>query len=140
MSTKKKSVKKIIDHRKGSNKNFTDKQMFAAIKDSNAIMSVVADRLKCSWSCASDYVNSKPEYIQAWENEKESNLDLCESKLFASINKGDTQDAKWFLTRIGKNRGYAEKIEVDDVTDYEKQENKLSAIADKFKKRVNKKK
>ena len=75
-------------------------------------MSVVAKRIGASWHTAARYVDMWEESRQAWSNEQETILDLAESKAHEAINKGDTAMIKWYLSKKGKERGYADSIEV----------------------------
>jgi len=48
-----------------------------------------------------------------WQDEREGILDMAESTIFANIKAGDSQDAKWVLSRLGKERGYVERTETE---------------------------
>ena len=37
---------------------------------------------------------------------------MSEGVLYENIKGGDSNDAKWVLSRLGKNRGYVERSEV----------------------------
>jgi hypothetical protein len=91
---------------------FTKNAVLSAIKGSGGIVSNVANRLNCSWVSARKYIDVWPETKQAYEEEKEAILDLCESVLYSSIKNGDTQSAKWVLATKGKERGFIERREV----------------------------
>ena len=84
-----------------------------AIKGSGAVMSTIAKRLDCAWYTARKYVNEWEATRQAYEDEEQMILDLAESKIYESINNGNTQDAKWLLATKGKKRGFTEKQEVE---------------------------
>lgn len=83
-----------------------------AIKGSGGIMSAVAKRVGCDWATARKFVNNSPKLKRMFEAEREIVLDMAESTLFNSIRAGDTSDAKWLLSRLGKERGYAERKEL----------------------------
>lgn len=74
-------------------------------------MSTIAEKLGVTWNTAKSYVNKWPETIQAFEDERNRIVDMAESVLVKSIRNGDTQDAKWLLSRLGKDRGYVERQE-----------------------------
>jgi hypothetical protein len=84
-----------------------------AIKGSGGVMSTIAKRLDCAWYTARKYVNEWEATRQAYEDEEQMILDLAESKIYESINNGNTQDAKWLLATKGKKRGFTEKQEVE---------------------------
>ena len=82
-----------------------------AIRNSGGIMSTIAEKLGVTWHTAKSYVDKWPETIQAFEDERNRIVDMAESVLVKSIRNGDTQDAKWLLSRLGKDRGYVERQE-----------------------------
>lgn len=86
--------------------------VLTAINDSGGIMSTIAKRLSCDWHTAKKWCHKFEETAQALDDETEKVLDLAESKLYASINEGNTQDAKWLLSTKGKRRGFSERHEI----------------------------
>jgi len=64
-----------------------------------------------------------------YKDERESILDMAESVLFKNIKNGDFVDSKWMLSKLGKDRGYgdsvdlkhSESIDVSVLTDEELQ-------------------
>lgn len=104
----------------GRKKNYSKKQILLAIKNSNAIVSTIAKTLQCDWHTAEAYINKWPETIQAYKDEEEFVLDFAESKIMDSIRKGNTNDAKWYLSKKGKHRGYGDDLQpslFDDLED-----------------------
>lgn len=95
----------------------TEKKLITAIKNTGGIVSVIAKKLDVTWHGARKAIDANPVALQAWHDEREGILDLAESALVKSIQQGDTQDAKWLLSRLGKHRGYAERIEFEDIKD-----------------------
>jgi transposase-like protein len=88
------------------------KDVFTAIQDSGAVMSTIARRLSCDWHTAKRWCLKWEDTAQALEDETEKILDMAESKLYQSINEGNTQDAKWLLSTKGKRRGFTERTEI----------------------------
>ncbi len=84
----------------------------AAIPKSGGIISTIAKRVGCDWNTAKKWCTEKPTVRQAYEDECESLLDMAEGVILKSIQGGDSADAKWYLTRKGKGRGYAERQEI----------------------------
>lgn len=74
-------------------------------------MSSIAKKLSVTWHTAKSYVETWPETQQAFQDEREKIVDMAEATLFKSIREGDTGDAKWVLSRLGKDRGYVERNE-----------------------------
>ena len=91
------------------------KAIIEAIKDSGGIMSTIARRLGVTWHTADSWVKQYDETKQALQDERETILDLAESTLFRNIKDGNSQDAKWLLSTMGKNRGYNERQEITGV-------------------------
>jgi len=96
--------------------NYTIEQIIEAIKNTGGIVQKIANNLSCDWKTAERYVNMYDETKEAYKAEKESLLDLAESKIIESIGKGNTIDAKWYLSTQGKKRGYTDKQEPDDTS------------------------
>ena len=92
-------------------KTYTVAQFAKAIPGSGGIISTVAKRVGCNWQTARSHIDKSPTLTRMWQDEREGLLDLAESVLMQSIQSGDTQDAKWYLARLGKNRGFADKVE-----------------------------
>lgn len=100
----------------------TEKRFLQAISGSGGIIATIAKRLNLEWQVAEDFINADLTLKIAYEAERKGILDLCESVVLRNVqlaqeaqrngNQGDTTDAKWILSRLGKDRGYAERQEV----------------------------
>lgn len=101
--TEKKAGRKEID--------FTEDEVLAAIKGSCGIMARVAKNLSCEWSTAKKYVERFESAKLAMDDELETVLDTAENNLFQAINAKDIDAIKWFLSRKGRSRGYADRTE-----------------------------
>ncbi len=91
---------------------FTAEQVIEAIKGSGGIVTSIARKMGANWHTAERYIKTYPTIGQAYKDECESVLDMCESSLFTNIKSGDTSDAKWFLSKRGKHRGYGDQVDV----------------------------
>ena len=89
------------------------KRVKAAIPKSAGIMSTIAGRLGCDWHTASNYIKADPELSQMLADETEGVLDMAESVVFKSAQAGNTQDAKWLLSKKGKARGYGDSVDMN---------------------------
>ena len=89
------------------------KKVKAAIPKSAGIISTIASRLNCSWHGADDFIKNDPELLQIYNDEKEGVLDMAESVVFKSAQGGDTQSAKWLLSKKGKARGYGDSVDMN---------------------------
>ena len=116
---------------------YTEEEVIAAIKNSAGIISVIAEKLNCSWNTAHKYINEYDFCKIAYMDEEERVLDLSESQMIKAIEEGDRQMIRWHLGTKGKKRGYTERHEFEDVTDLEKQREKFKTLADQFKDSVN---
>lgn len=95
----------------GRKKSYPKKLVIDAILNSNGIVSTIAQKLNCDWHTADSYIHKWEETIQAYNNETEKVLDFAESKIMESIRKGNTADAKWYLSKKGKSRGYGDDLQ-----------------------------
>ena len=78
---------------------------------SGGIVRVVAKRLGISdWYTAQRLINKWAETKEAFKAEAEGVLDLAESVVVKRIGDGDIATAKWYLTKKGKERGYADDL------------------------------
>lgn len=93
--------------------DFQMEQVLLAIEGSGGIMSNVARKLNCTWDTAKAYCNKWEETKRALVNEKETVLDIAENTLLDKIKEGDEQSAKWYLSKIGKLRGYGDSLAIE---------------------------
>jgi len=96
---------------------YTAQNFIAAIPGTGGIVSVIARKVGCEWETAKKYIDTYPTVRAAYDAECEAMLDLAESAVLRNIKlaaqgEGDTADAKWYLTKKGKRRGYGEAMEV----------------------------
>lgn len=100
--TKKKSTKKKAIGRQ----RIRISTVIKAINGTGGIISQVAERLQCSRQTVYAYINKYPEVKSAYDDEKDTILDVCEEGLFAKIYGQDFEAIKYYLERKGKSRGY----------------------------------
>lgn len=101
-------------------KSFSTAELLAAIKGSNANMSVIAERLQCSWATARRYIGDDTEAKEAFKGENERMLDTAERIIADSLEqKADPaerlQTAKWLLATKGGGRGYGRRTKYGNV-------------------------
>lgn len=92
---------------------------FAKAADGSfGILTTIAKNLGVSRPTVYKFIKANQEKAGAiLKEESERTLDTVETKLYDSINEGDTGSVKWYLSRKGASRGYAEKTETrQDVT------------------------
>lgn len=113
--------------------DFSVKDILEAIEDSFGIVNTIAGRLGCSWNTARDKIQKHEATRIAFDNEREKILDVSEGVVLNEIiNKKNEGTAKWVLSRLGKKRGFAEKVEMEDTTDYAEQKRKIDEYQKKF--------
>jgi len=105
-------------------KNYPLDHVLEQIEGSGGITLTVATRLGCDWITAKRYIEKWETTKRAFEAEREKILDVAESVVNRNIQLAyrqqnetqqpvDSGDAKWVLSRLGKQRGYADKQELE---------------------------
>ena len=112
----------------GRKKSIKEKDLLAAIEDSNGFVTTIAARLHCSWHAADNAIKASPAAIQAIKDEEEKTLDFVEGKAITKINEGDGAMIRFYLATKGKKRGYTydEKLETDESAE----DNNVNVICD----------
>ena len=103
----------------GRKKSIKEKDLLAAIEDSNGFVTTIAARLHCSWHAADNAIKASPAALQAIKDEEEKTLDFVEGKAITKINEGDGAMIRFYLATKGKKRGYTydEKLEADETVE-----------------------
>ena len=112
----------------GRKKSIKEKDLLAAIEDSNGFVTTIAARLHCSWHAADNAIKASPAAMQAIKDEEEKTLDFVEGKAITKINEGDGAMIRFYLATKGKKRGftYEEKLEADETAE----DNEVNVICD----------
>ena len=112
----------------GRKKSIKEKDLLAAIEDSNGFVTTIAARLHCSWHAADNAIKASPAAIQAIKDEEEKTLDFVEGKAITKINEGDGAMIRFYLATKGKKRGYTydEKLDADESAE----DNNVNVICD----------
>ena len=112
----------------GRKKSIKEKDLLAAIEDSNGFVTTIAARLHCSWHAADNAIKASALALQAIKDEEEKTLDFVEGKAIKKINEGDGAMIRFYLATKGKKRGYTydEKLETDESAD----DNNINVICD----------
>lgn len=100
----------------GRKKSIKEKDLLAAIEDSNGFVTTIAARLHCSWHAADNAIKASAAALQAIKDEGEKTLDFVEGKAIARIKADDGAMIRFYLATKGKKRGftYDEKLEADE--------------------------
>ena len=112
----------------GRKKSIKEKDLLAAIEDSNGFVTTIAARLHCSWHAADNAIKASAAAMQAIKDEEEKTLDFVEGKAIKKINEGDGAMIRFYLATKGKKRGftYEEKLEADETAE----DNNVNVICD----------
>ena len=112
----------------GRKKRIKEKDLLAAIEDSNGFVTTIAARLHCSWHAADNAIKASAAALQAIKDEEEKTLDFVEGKAIKKINEGDGAMIRFYLATKGKKRGftYEEKLEADETAE----DNNVNVICD----------
>ena len=112
----------------GRKKSIKEKDLLAAIEDSNGFVTTIAARLHCSWHAADNAIKASALALQAIKDEEEKTLDFVEGKAIKKINEGDGAMIRFYLATKGKKRGftYDEKMETDETAE----DNNINVICD----------
>ena len=112
----------------GRKKSIKEKDLLAAIEDSNGFVTTIAARLHCSWHAADNAIKASLAALQAIKDEEEKTLDFVEGKAIKKINEGDGAMIRFYLATKGKKRGftYEEKLEADETAE----DNNINVICD----------
>ena len=112
----------------GRKKSIKEKDLLAAIEDSNGFVTTIAARLHCSWHAADNAIKASAAALQAIKDEEEKTLDFVEGKAITKINEGDGAMIRFYLATKGKKRGftYDEKLEADESVE----DNNVNVICD----------
>jgi len=103
---------------------YTAEQFINAIQGSGGIITVIAAKVNCDWNTAKKYIETKPTVKKAYDDECERVADTAESVVIGNIQLAaklqrdakiqvDSGDAKWWLTKKGKGRGFGDKLDID---------------------------
>ena len=112
----------------GRKKSIKEKDLLAAIENSNGFVTTIAARLHCSWHAADNAIKASALALQAIKDEEEKTLDFVEGKAIKKINEGDGAMIRFYLATKGKKRGftYDEKLEADESAE----DNNINVICD----------
>lgn len=89
----------------------TTEQFLSAIPGSGGIITTIAHRVGCAWMTARRYIDSHPTVLKAYKDECEAVVDMAEGTLLKSIKEGNTQDAKWYLARMRREK-YGDNLDI----------------------------
>jgi hypothetical protein len=83
-----------------------------AIPGSYGIIQNIRAKTGFDWAAIRGAIDHNPILKKAWDSECEDTIDRVENKMHEMIKGGEAGLTKWYLTCKARNRGYAEKIEL----------------------------
>jgi hypothetical protein len=93
----------------------TKESLLKAIKQNRGIVTNICKSLDMARQSFYERLDNDIELQEALESAREEVLDLGESKLIELVQEGNAQAVFFMLKTIGKNRGYIEKQEVEQL-------------------------
>jgi predicted transcriptional regulator len=94
-------------------RKFLVSQVAEALQKSHGLQNLAAEALGCSRRTIANYVKEHPTVAEAYDEAREVVLDLAESKLYKAINDDKEWAIKFYLSTVGKTRGYTQKQEIE---------------------------
>lgn len=91
----------------------TKKRFLEALKGTYGVRTRIAEKLGVTRGAITTYIKKHPELEPIIEEETQEIIDTAENKLFSLINQGEFRAIDKILSTKGKNRGYAEKQEIE---------------------------
>lgn len=92
--------------------SYTSEQVIEALRKTKGLVGLAADELKCDRKTIYNHVKKSAAVREALESVRERNLDVAENQLLAAIDRGELQAITYYLSRIGRERGYSDRNEL----------------------------
>lgn len=97
------------------------KNLLKALENCNGLVTTACKKAGLSRKTFYDYIAGDPDFHEAFIEIQEAQLDNSESKLHSLINQEEPSAIYFHLKCRGKERGYIERSQVEDVTNTTKQ-------------------
>jgi hypothetical protein len=95
---------------------WTTADMADAIRETAGIKTAAARRLGCHVMTIDRYIERYPTVAAAYTEARAGIVDMAESVLVRRLNAGEWDAAKFVLTTLGRDRGWAARNDVDITT------------------------
>lgn len=94
-------------------KQKTQKEVVTALIKCGGIISKAAEMLGlASASSLRTRIKNDPKLSEAWDYVRMDILDKAEDNIVTAIKDGDKDVSKWYLAKMGRERGYGEALEI----------------------------
>jgi len=97
--------------------DYTEQELSFAIIDCGGYISAIAKTLGCKIESLRQAINNNPDLKELVYEQREELLDNAERGLVKAVNAGKLDAIKFVLSRLGRNRGYGQKLEVESSGD-----------------------
>ena len=91
---------------------YTTAQVIEALQQTRGIMSLAARLLGCTRWTIYNYIERHPTVKQAYEEQRQTIVDLAEGQLVKKLDAGEWPAIKFILATLGRDRGYVERQEL----------------------------
>ena len=92
-------------------------EVIGAIRGTFGIKTAAAEALGCTRQTIDNYIKRHPTIARAYQEERERLLDMAESKFAQAIKGGEWAAISFALRTLGRNRGFVERQEIEQVGD-----------------------
>lgn len=107
----------------GTSRWISDEEFMEAILTGGGIKTEIAKILDCTWQTVNRRINDSEEMQKQQKHAREITLDVAEKVVGKNIiitekqqQEGkkvvDSTDARWYLGRVGKDRGFGQRTEL----------------------------
>ena len=96
---------------------YSQRQVIDALVASRGLVTYAADRLACAPNTIYAYCNRYSKVRAARDAARERQLDVAEDRLFSALDAGEPWAIQFVLTRLGRRRGYGDRLEIDAQVD-----------------------
>src|SRR5262245_46823368 len=96
---------------------YTDEQIIAALRETKGLIYLASRRIGCSPDTIFRRSNSRAAVRDVIRHERGALVDTAEAKLFGAIMRDEPWAIQMTLKCLGKDRGYVERSEVQQVSD-----------------------
>ena len=93
----------------------TKRRVAAALLEAHGVVAHAARLLGVTREHLSTYIGKHPDLQQVRDEARERLLDIAEEGLFEAVKKKRPWALQYVLSRLGKNRGYTERTEQEQV-------------------------
>ena len=92
--------------------SYKSEDIIAALQRAKGLVGLAADELKCDRKTIYNHINKSAAVRAALESVRGRNLDIAENKLLEAIDRGELAAITYYLSRIGRERGYGDRNEL----------------------------